>query len=137
MIGSAPNKPDPRSGTDGFCEHPFTQLNITADGRVGRCCADFYFADVMGNVTRQSVVEIWRGKPLQEARGHLLRGDRSKSALCSRCDFQGVPQHGLSFVSHLISTIVYRMDERRSGTARGARPPAGEGPPPPGAPEPA
>jgi len=108
--GSAPNKQARPEDAAGFCENPFTQLNITADGRVGRCCADFYFADVMGNVATESVLAIWHGPRFQAARRHLLRGERSASALCRQCDFIGVSPPGIPLVAHVVSSLLYRID---------------------------
>jgi radical SAM protein with 4Fe4S-binding SPASM domain len=108
--GSSPNKTCRPGDAEGFCEHPFTQLNITVDGRVGRCCADFYFADVMGNVTRQDLLAIWNGEPFERARRDLLRGDRSGSDLCRRCDFRGVPSQGAPAVARLTLSVLARLD---------------------------
>ena len=108
--GSSPNKTALPENVGGFCDQPFSTVNITADGRVGRCCADFYFEDVMGNVPRQSLLEIWNGAPLRAAREMLLRGDRSGSALCSRCDHRGVDLGLLSPVARVAEAIVYRLD---------------------------
>lgn len=108
--GSAPNKRARPEDATGFCEHPFTQLNITVDGRVGRCCADFFFADVMGNVTRQGLLEIWGGEPLERARRQLLRGDRSGSALCRRCDFRGVDFDKAPPIARLAESLMVRLD---------------------------
>lgn len=113
--GSAPNKEAWPEDATGFCEHPFTQLNITVDGRVGRCCADFYFADVMGNVATQNVLDIWYGKPFEKARLHLLQGDRSASVLCSRCDFSGVPLEGTPPVTRVAGSLLYRLDRLLRG----------------------
>jgi len=108
--GSAPNKVCHPGDATGFCEHPFTQLNITVDGRVGRCCADVYFADVMGNVTRQGLLEIWTGGPFEQARRDLLRGDRSGSDLCRRCDFRGVTSQGAPARARAAEWILFRLD---------------------------
>ena len=108
--GSAPNKQARPEDATGFCEHPFTQLNITVDGRVGRCCADFYFDDVMGNVSRQRLLEIWHGEPLELARRQLLRGDRSGSARCSRCDFRGVVVERAPAIARLAESVLSRLD---------------------------
>jgi radical SAM protein with 4Fe4S-binding SPASM domain len=120
--GSAPNKQVRPEDATGFCEHPFTQLNVTVDGRVGRCCADFYFQDVMGNVNRESVLAIWRGGPLERARRDLLRGDRSQSALCRRCDFRGVPHEGAPLLSRLAESVLYRLDRLLLPPVPAARP---------------
>ena len=46
--GTAPNKKRKSKMPRGFCEYPFTQFNITTDGRLSKCCADFYFPEPRG-----------------------------------------------------------------------------------------
>lgn len=88
--GTSPSKgrvsPDPW----GFCEHPFTQLNIATDGRISKCCADVYFDDPMGDVGHESVLEIWRGGRFRRVREALLQGRRRDVPGCDGCDFCGV-----------------------------------------------
>lgn len=87
--GSAPNKTAAHRAA-GFCQFPFTQFNITTDGRVSKCCADFRFADVMGDVSRQGVMDVWNSAAFRAARGRLWAGDRQALAICRECDFFGV-----------------------------------------------
>ena len=88
--GTAPNKkiPDPRPR--GFCQYPFTQFIVTADGRVPMCCADFNILVPVGDATRQSVMEIWHGEALRRVRGVVLTGNRQSLPTCRPCDFYGV-----------------------------------------------
>jgi len=100
--GTAPNKKVKSKQPRGFCEYPFTQFNITADGKVSKCCADLYFSDPMGNVKEYSLMEIWNGKRFQEVRKLLLEGNRSAIETCSKCDFYGVKKSYMSKIAKFI-----------------------------------
>ena len=88
--GTAPNKNVKSRRPRGFCQHPFTQFNITTDGRVSKCCADLYFSDPMGNVKDNRLLEIWNGEQFQKIRKLLLKGNRDAIETCSKCDYFGV-----------------------------------------------
>ena len=109
--GTAPNKvkADTAKGrVRGFCEYPFTQFNIRADGTVSMCCADLYFSIPMGNVKHQSVMEIWRGNKFGQVRETLLKGRRVFET-CKNCDFYGVRKTALP--GAFLSRLVYRFTE--------------------------
>ncbi|MBI5164782.1 MAG: radical SAM/SPASM domain-containing protein [Magnetospirillum sp.] len=89
--GTAPNKSGLKgSNPFGFCVFPFTQLNVTADGRVSKCCSDVQFADAMGDLTQQSILDVWRGPRFAAVRRALMAGDRSAVVHCRECDFIGI-----------------------------------------------
>lgn len=88
--GTAPNKKEPVPLPRGFCEFPFTQFNISVDGSVSKCCADFYFSEPMGNLNHHSILEIWEGAIFQKVRSSLLQGNRSGMPTCAKCDYLGV-----------------------------------------------
>jgi len=89
--GTSPNKKAEPSDVHGFCIFPWSQFNITADGRVSKCCADFHFSDPMGDVTEQSLMDIWQGEKFQHVRRHLIEGDRNSLPICRECDYFGFP----------------------------------------------
>ncbi len=92
--GNAPNKPAPASCPEGFCEYPFSTLNITTDGRVSKCCSDVYFEDPMGNANEQRLQTIWSGAPFRRVRAELLQGRRRHLRHCRACDQRGIRQMG-------------------------------------------
>lgn len=89
--GTSPNKTAEPQDVSGFCIFPWTQFNITADGRVSKCCADLYFADPMGDLNKQGVMEIWHGKRFTHVREKLIKGDRVSLPNCRECDYFGFP----------------------------------------------
>jgi len=89
--GTAPNKkPMSEKNILGFCERPFTQFNITTDGKVSQCCDDLYFDYPMGNLKKDSILDIWYGKQFEIARKSLLKNNRDSHPMCKTCDFIGV-----------------------------------------------
>ncbi|MDG2089360.1 MAG: SPASM domain-containing protein [Arenicellaceae bacterium] len=87
--GTAPNKQEKSMAPRGFCEYPFTQFNITANGKVSKCCSDLYFSDVMGDVNKNTVLEIWNNDHFRNVREKLIIGDRVSLKNCAGCDFYG------------------------------------------------
>lgn len=88
--GTSPNKKLQSGLQRGFCEYPFTQFNITTDGKVNKCCADLYFSDPMGNVKDNSMMHIWEGRRFRKVRQIILEGNRNAIETCRKCDFYGV-----------------------------------------------
>jgi hypothetical protein len=80
----------PWSGqTDCFrapCPKIKSEMFFMSDGRAVLCCWDAFGRGVIGDVTQQSVEEIWLGNPNQQYRQLLDKGERHKIHLCSRCD---------------------------------------------------
>lgn len=71
-----------------YCVRPFTQLYIAHDGRVVLCCQDWSFEEIMGDVTKNTIDEIWNGEKYRQFRTSLLNKERI--GLCTKCDFPGV-----------------------------------------------
>jgi radical SAM protein with 4Fe4S-binding SPASM domain len=111
--GTAPNAPAPSGPPRGFCEYPFTQLNITADGRIGQCCCDLYFSQDLGNVKDTPLLDLWFSPKFMQVRNHLVRNDRSQNPLCSQCDFCGVKKRPDAVVAAL---KVYRSVDQALGS---------------------
>lgn len=94
--GTAPNAVLMREPLQQACILPFTEMVVTADGRVSICCQDHYFEEVMGNVSTHSLQDIWQGPGFTRLREHLLRGDRTVNKFCEVCDFRGYRDDHLS-----------------------------------------
>lgn len=105
--GSSPNKTPFTPDITGFCIHPFTQFNVTADGRVAKCCADFHFSDPMGYVQETSVKDIWFGEKFTHVRTHLIKGNRRALENCRQCDYFGLPNKYI--VNPLMKAIKYNL----------------------------
>ncbi len=73
------------------------EMFFYTDGRAVLCCWDIAGRAVIGDVTKESVLDIWNGAARREYEAYLSRGEREKISLCSRCDayrdrrFEGFP----------------------------------------------
>ncbi len=67
------------------CPQPFFQMHIFPNGNVSVCNADYNEKLVMGNVTCDSLVDIWEGKALNQFRTMHLKGLRKNHDYCSFC----------------------------------------------------
>lgn len=76
-----------------YCGYPDNNLVILADGSVSPCCFDYNLSIAggpIGNVRRQTILEVWRGTSFENLRQSLRRSGRDgKPARCLAC--------GLSF----------------------------------------
>jgi len=62
------------------------EMFFYTDGRAVLCCWDIAGRAVIGDVTKESVLEIWNGAARRRCASFLSRGERDKILLCSRCD---------------------------------------------------
>ena len=67
------------------CMRPFRQMYITYNGQVSQCCSDPLAKYAVGDITKQSLMEIWKGEPLNKVR-RSLRGEEELNHLCKICD---------------------------------------------------
>lgn len=67
------------------CILPFKQVVIRPDGKVSLCCADALGKYTLGDVSKESIKEIWNGKAFREIRKKLNKG-RKNIDLCHFCD---------------------------------------------------
>ena len=71
------------------CPLPFTSLNVLSDGRAITCCHDWGPRDLVGDLSRQTLSEVWRGEKLNHCR-YLLRTNRAaESPVCAGCSLSG------------------------------------------------
>lgn len=74
------------------CPYPFYSLAINFDGSVSVCCADWSHGTVVGDVGRQSLLDIWHGPALNALRRKHLAGQRHDNPACANCQtIQGLP----------------------------------------------
>ncbi|MDH4225199.1 MAG: radical SAM protein [Deltaproteobacteria bacterium] len=62
------------------------EMFFYVDGTATLCCWDAEGRQIVGDVKKESVLDIWNGKELARCRGHLDRGQRDQLELCKRCD---------------------------------------------------
>ena len=82
--GQAPNREKIR--VKGItCMNPFIQLVIRPDGKVSLCCNDPFGKFTLGDLNKESLLDIWYGGVYRSIREQILRG-RENLSLCSGCD---------------------------------------------------
>ena len=62
------------------------EMFFYTDARAVLCCWDIAGRAVIGDVTKESVLEIWNGAGRRQFAEYLARGERERILLCSRCD---------------------------------------------------
>jgi MoaA/NifB/PqqE/SkfB family radical SAM enzyme len=67
------------------CQTAWESMSIAWDGRVLLCCGDLNGRVVLGDVTRQTAEEIWRG-PIRDLRRALAEHREGSLPLCRQCD---------------------------------------------------
>ena len=68
------------------CNWLWKSMAIYWDGKVPSCCADFAEDQIMGDLSTQSIREIWNGKEYRAIRqGHVM-GELDNYKLCRGCD---------------------------------------------------
>jgi radical SAM protein with 4Fe4S-binding SPASM domain len=70
-----------------FCSFSLTTLTILWNGVVTGCCFDTDSKIVLGDVTKQSVKDIWKGSRYQQFRKNLLKNSFSPESPCWKCEF--------------------------------------------------
>lgn len=71
------------------CYLPFYKMLIDWNGDVVLCNNDWARSVLFGNVTSESISDIWLGKQLNYYRQHLKNGDRKLLNPCNRCNING------------------------------------------------
>jgi len=70
-----------------YCKNPFEQMYIASNGKAILCCADYKREVVMGDVNKQSLLEIWNNKKYNYYRNNLEQGNRKALKLCKYCNY--------------------------------------------------
>jgi MoaA/NifB/PqqE/SkfB family radical SAM enzyme len=74
-----------------FCERIYHYITILADGRVALCCFDSEATHSVGDVSHQSIHEVWHSDSFNRKREGLYRRDFDRMTLCGRCDYINHP----------------------------------------------
>ena len=83
--GQAPNKTKTK-GVSAKCMLPFDQLIIRPDGKISLCCNDALGKYTLGDVTTQSLADIWDSKSYHSIREEMQVHGRKYLDLCKNCD---------------------------------------------------
>ena len=78
------------------CYLPFYMMMIDHTGEVFLCSHDWVKKFVVGDLGKQTIIEVWNGPRLREARKSLAVGDR-RFGPCAKCDVDGTKIGGGHF----------------------------------------
>lgn len=67
-----------------YCGYPSQRLMVTSIGQVLPCCVDWKAEMVVGDVNKQSLIQIWNGPTMWHLRREL-RENVFKSEICKNC----------------------------------------------------
>ena len=70
-----------------FCSFSLTTLTILWNGDVTGCCFDTDSKIVLGDVSKQSIKDVWRGPKYQQFRRNLFKNSFPTNSPCYRCEF--------------------------------------------------
>lgn len=113
--GNSPNKQNNIKYTS-TCVLPFIQMIIRPDGKVSKCCQDAYGAFTLGDVSCNSVSDIWNSEVYNNFRRTMLKKGRNCIEGCSSCDLFGLNnyyeiQWKHQYINTLIETIFSKIYE--------------------------
>lgn len=67
------------------CPYIFYSLCVNSDGTVSACLMDWNHQIIVGDVKKQSLIEIWNSKILQQMRIDHLKLQKDKYSTCKEC----------------------------------------------------
>ncbi|WP_162654126.1 radical SAM protein [Lentilitoribacter sp. Alg239-R112] len=74
------------------CPYPFYSMSINSDGIVSLCFLDWSRDLIIGDINKESVVDVWQSKKMKNYQKMFLDGKRKKHPICGDC---GQMSHGL------------------------------------------
>jgi MoaA/NifB/PqqE/SkfB family radical SAM enzyme len=76
----------PADYRDITCAWPFGGLFLNPELKVFLCCSDYRHEMIVGDLNKESLMDIWMGPALCGVRKAMLVPDRAAILLCGRCD---------------------------------------------------
>lgn len=73
---------------DTCCNIIMMKMSIDTDGNMLQCCSDWSRKNILGNVYRDNIWDVWKNK-MRHERELLLSGNRKNTILCSKCTSPG------------------------------------------------
>lgn len=92
----------------GGCRMPWTELTVLWDGRVVPCANHAEAVNVLGDLSVQTLDEIWHGPALRALRAAHAAGDSAAVPVCARC-----PGHALDRAAAADFVAVDQLAQRR------------------------
>ncbi len=67
------------------CPQIFKSMQVNSDGRVLPCCIDHACVNIIGDINKSSLVDIWNGDLMKDLRTKHLEGKKSEIDPCKGC----------------------------------------------------
>lgn len=88
--GLAPNKKESVWHYASPCILPSIQMVVRPDGKVSRCCQDAYGNETLGDLSIETIDDVWHGEKYSNYRNEFKRGNRKNLKYCNVCDQIGL-----------------------------------------------
>ena len=86
------------------CTEPFDRLVIKWDGRVSPCCVDHDARMIIGDATRETIVDIWNSTHLNKLQNDFRNKTYTDWPLCEHCPKRHAATYNLLFVRNTYQT---------------------------------
>lgn len=73
------------------CEDLWNKMTINHAGLISICCFDWRLSNIIGNCTKDSLIDIWNGDIINKLRVLHKKGDFQKILLCKGCEAWAEP----------------------------------------------
>jgi len=67
------------------CKRPFGYMGVLFDGKIVACCADYNRENIIGDVSKQTIKEVWNNKLYKHMRNSFNKNDFNDFNLCKLC----------------------------------------------------
>ncbi len=67
------------------CPQIFKSMQVNADGRVLPCCVDWKSINIIGDIKKTNLKDIWHDEPLRKLQKKHLLGERNTFSPCKGC----------------------------------------------------
>jgi radical SAM protein with 4Fe4S-binding SPASM domain len=92
--------------TEGACYEPWRGMIVGWDGQVVPCCNDYDYKYVLGDLNRETLLQVWNGSRMKSLRRLQSKGKAKEILLCQRCFFPSLsPVQAYSLFSPFSSSL--------------------------------
>lgn len=96
------------------CPFPFYTLSVNFDGRVSICCVDWSLSTLVGDLSKESLKDLWHGERLFEFRKMHLTGNRHLNKACGDCFARnGLPDNIDAYAGEILEKLTRQQEERQ------------------------
>jgi radical SAM protein with 4Fe4S-binding SPASM domain len=67
------------------CPYIFYSFIVNPDGQITSCCADWQRKLILGDASVEAITDIWNGNVIKEFWIDMLKGNKDKYEMCSKC----------------------------------------------------